>query len=91
LLACYQKANVTQTGETDTPMLSTLRLTPTWEGPGPNTPAWAFAGKKPSGRTYSLTDDRKFVYASGPVSNVSSVVHVTILNGVAYFYFVPDC
>jgi hypothetical protein len=23
--------------------------------------------------------------------NVSSVVHVTILNGVAYFYFVPAC
>jgi hypothetical protein len=91
LLACYQKANVAQTGETDTPTLSTLHLTPTWVGPGPNTPAWSFAGKKPKGTTYSLTDYRKFVYASGPASYVSSVVHVTILNGVAYFYFVPDC
>jgi hypothetical protein len=90
-LACYQKANVAQTGESDTPMLSTLRLTPTWEGPGPNTPAWNFAGKKPSGTTYSLTDYKKLVYASGPASYVSSTVHVTILNGVAYFYFVPDC
>jgi hypothetical protein len=90
-LACYQKANGAQTGETDTPMLSTLRLTPTWAGPGPNTPAWNFAGKKPSGTTYSLTDDKKLVYASGPASYVSSTVHVTILNGVAYFYFVPAC
>ena len=90
-LACYQKANDGQTGETDTPVLSSLRLTPSWVGLGPNTAAWNFDGKKPSGTTYSLTDDRKLVYASGPASNVSTTVHVTILNGVAYFYFVPAC
>jgi len=90
-LACYQKANVAQTGETDTPVLSTLRATPTWEGSGPNTQAWNFAGKKPSGTTYSLTDDEKSVYSSGPASHITATVHVTVLNGVAYFYFVPAC
>ncbi len=90
-LACYQKANVAQTGETDTPVLSTLRPTPTWQGLGPNTPAWNFAGKKPSGATYSITDVEKTVYSSGPPSHLTATVHVTILNGVAYFYFVPAC
>jgi hypothetical protein len=90
-LACYQKANVAQTGETDTPVLSTLRPTPTWEGLGPNTQAWNFAGKKPSGTTYSLTDDETSVYSSGSPSHLTATVHVTILNGVAYFYFVPAC
>jgi hypothetical protein len=90
-LACYQKANVAQTGETDTPVLSTLRPTPKWEGLGPNTQAWNFAGKKPSGTTYSLTDDEKSVYSSGSPSHITATVHVTILNGVAYFYFVPAC
>jgi hypothetical protein len=90
-LACYQKANVAQTGETDTPVLATLRPTPTWEGLGPNTQAWNFAGKKPSGTTYSLTDDEKSVYSNGAPSHITATVHVTILSGVAYFYFVPAC
>ncbi len=90
-LSCYQKANVAQTGETDTPVLSTLRPTPTWEGLGPNTPAWNFAGKKPSGTTYSITDVEKSVYSSGSPSHITETVHVTILNNAAYFYFVPAC
>ena len=90
-LACYQKANVAQTGETDTPILSTLRLTPSWEGIGPDTSAWNFAGKKPSGTTYSVTDVETSLYSSGPPSHITMSVHVTILNGVAYFYFVPAC
>jgi hypothetical protein len=90
-LACYQKANVAQTGETDTPILSSLRATPTWEGLGPDTEAWNFAGKKPSGTTYSLTDNQTLVYSSGPASHDNGLVHVTILKGIAYFYFVPAC
>ena len=90
-LACYQKANVAQTGETDTQVLSTLHPTPSWVGPGPNTQAWNFAGKKPSGTTYSLTDYVKRVYSSGPAAFATATVHVTILNGVAYFYFAPAC
>jgi hypothetical protein len=90
-LACYQKASAAQTGETDTPVLSTLRLTPTWEGLGPDTQAWDFAGKKPSGTTYSLTDNQKLDYSTGPTQFVTELVHVTIVKGVAYFYFVPAC
>jgi hypothetical protein len=90
-LACFPKLAGGQTGETDTPVLSSLLPDSAWRGVGPDTPAWNFAGKKPSGTTYSVTDEQTLIFSGGPSQSSSVSVHVTILKGVAYFYFVPAC
>lgn len=90
-LACNQKVGAGQTGETDTPQLGTLRADPAWRGSGPDTRTWNFAGKKPSGATYSVTDAETTKFAGGSTQNYQKVIHITILSGTAYFYFTPAC
>jgi hypothetical protein len=90
-LACLQNAHTAQTGESDVPQLNTLRPIQNWRGSGPNTKTWNFAGKKPNGQTYTVTDVVTSRFSDGSSRTSQSQVHVTILNGQAYFYFTPAC
>jgi hypothetical protein len=90
-LSCSQKVDAGQTGETDTPQLSTLQPDPAWRGIGPNTVTWSFTGKKPNGTTYSVIDVETTTFSGGSTQNYQKSIHVTILNRKAYFYLTPAC
>jgi hypothetical protein len=47
---------------------------------------WLFAGKKPQGQTYIVTVDYTYTYADGQQQTQEEQVHVTIWDGIAYFY-----
>lgn len=65
------------------PDLSTVYPDPNWVGPEGSEKwvDWIFAGKKPEGRTYSVT-----LATTLNDQSRSSSVHVTVLDGKAYFY-----
>jgi hypothetical protein len=59
-----------------------------WIGPVDDEEGWLFSGKKPDGQTFivTITSSSSSIY-SPPSEAFNSDVHVTILNGKAYFYF----
>jgi hypothetical protein len=89
-LACSATFNAQYPGATASfvPEIDTLAPDPLWVGPpqGKGEVDWLFAGQKPNGETYILTLDTTWTTAAGAQSASKDQVHVTIWNGVAYFY-----
>jgi hypothetical protein len=88
--ACAAKAEALYPGMTEesVPEIDTLAPDPTWVGPprAKGEADWLFAGKEPQGQTYILTVDYTYTYAGGQQQTQEEQVHVTIWDGVAYFY-----
>lgn len=86
--ACVRSGSNESYTDSAVPNLSTLMPAPTWMQPGPTSSEPYNIGQTspPQGVTYELqvTFD-----ASG--DNTTSLVHVTILNGKAYYYEGPLC
>ena len=65
----------------------TLAPDENWTGPVTNERDYLFAGKKPEGQTFIVTHTESYADNFTPsTAAVKSDVHVTILNGQAYFY-----
>jgi hypothetical protein len=89
-LKCAARYRAQYPGETisEVPEIDTIAPDPTWVGSprGRGQADWLFAGKSPEGQTYILTIDDIYTYADGQQQTGKYQVHVTIWNGVAYFY-----
>lgn len=74
--------------ESVTPDIGTVALDEEWVGPTSSENDWLFSGKKPEGQTFivSVSTSTKFLNSEYSPAVVSDL-HVTILNGKAYFYF----
>ncbi|MGA9832795.1 MAG: hypothetical protein WBQ71_16885 [Trebonia sp.] len=72
----------------DVPELDTLAPDPAWVGPpaGSAEKDWVFAGKHPQGQTFILTIDQTVSSPTTQPSTQKGQVHVTILDGTAYFF-----
>jgi hypothetical protein len=68
------------------PNLMTLEPAPTWVLSNAGFPYFVPTGQPPAGTTYILQ-----VSSSGTGGPSTQLEHVTILNGVAYFYQGPNC
>jgi hypothetical protein len=89
--ALYQSCQASRSGnyrESEVPILSTLQLDPTWPHPGPvaSQPYWVAPSAPVPGTTYELQ-----VTVTDAAGTSTNLVHVTILNGKAYFYEGPIC
>jgi hypothetical protein len=76
---------ITQYSDSIVPDVSTMALDPHWV-----IPAGHSAGQRPEGRTYIVTVTESFTENGSGVPQKTSQLHVTILNGEAYFYYQCD-
>ena len=74
--------------QSEVPILSTLQLDPNWvpAGASASMPYWIAESTPPAGKTYILQ-----VTSTDPSGTSTNLVHVTILDGRAYFYEGPTC
>ena len=86
--SCFAAGNNASYSESDAPNLTTLAPDPKWVLPSATSsqPFWVAQTAPPLGTTYILQ-----VAYSSPGGNSTGLVHVTILNGKAYFYEGPTC